>query len=493
MKTYIYTYITCLTAVLMMLVSCTSEEGGGASVVTAPTSIGFTTYVNSVATRATYPSVNTTPTVGAIDSDRLKTTAFGVFAQHTSEKAWTSYTAKSTTAFNFMWNQQVTWDTENSFWTYSPVKYWPNDNQPADDQTPASQGSLAHSYLSFFAYAPYVQATDLPGHSDATADGIVEMSANNASADNSYIYYRTSNEKPFAVDESVDLLWASQRDRYKMDGGGYTDGTVDFMFKHALTKLNINVRAMVDRTANNTSPAYSTEVDDNTRIFIDNVSITTPAYYPEGMLKIASDNDTPVWDYTGVTTVKNKFRIGSDVNLSLNDVNVTKDIDNVNYSMRYADPNVPVDATITDTDGDGIDDNTGLTLVETARTSFDEMMEGVTSTEQQLAAQYSTFMFCPSTETHALSVTAVYHVVTFDPNLTLNDPKFYSDVSNNITAELGNDDFKFESNKQYKIMLNLGITSVKFEVSVLDDSGEWILLSAVVKEWDLKTIEADVK
>ena len=490
---------------LMTLVSCTSEEGGGASAVTAPTSIGFTTYVNSVATRATYPSVNTTPTIGAIDSDRLKTTAFGVFAQHTSETAWTSYTAKSSTAFNFMWNQQVTWDTENSFWTYSPVKYWPNDNNPADDQTPPSQGTLEHSYLSFFAYAPYVAVADpatgfnvkdVDANSDSKPDndGIVEIENNSTNINASYIYYRTSLEKPFGVDESVDLLWASQRDRYKMDGGGYTDGTVDFMFKHALTKLSINVRAMVDRTANHTSPAYSTEVDDNTRIFIDNVSITTPTYYPEGKLKIASDNDTPVWDYTDLGTyAKTKFRIGSDVDLSLDKVNNTNDVDNVNFSMRYAEPNIPVDATITDSDLDGIDDNTGLTLVETARATFEEMTEGVTSTEKQLAANYSTFMFCPSAETHALSVTAVYHVVTFDPNLTLNNPKFYSNITNNITAELDNDDFKFEPNKQYKIVLNLGITSVKFEVSVLDDSGEWILLSAVVKEWDLKTIEADVE
>ena len=112
--------------------------------------------------------------------------------------------------------------------------------------------------------------------------------------------------------------------------------------------------------------------------------------------------------------------------------------------------------------------------------------------EQQLAANYSTFMFCPSTETGAISVTAVYHVVTFDPNLTLNNPKFYSNVTNNITATLGNT-VKFEPNKQYKILLNLGITSVKFEVSVLDENGEWILLSAVVKEWDLITKEVDVE
>jgi hypothetical protein len=101
-------------------------------------------------------------------------------------------------------------------------------------------------------------------------------------------------------------------------------------------------------------------------------------------------------------------------------------------------------------------------------------------------------MFPPSTTKSDVSITAVYHVVTFDPNLTLNDPKYYSDVTNDITASLGSN-LKFDPNKQYKILLSLGVTSAKFEVSVLDENGEWILLSAVVKDWDEKSAEVDVK
>lgn len=496
--------LTCLLALLVCLTACSGGDDINETPITPTTpetlkAIAFDTYVQSgnTQTRATYPSETS---IGGIDLARLKTMDFGVFTQHTSNTAWGSYTDKASTSFNFMWNQQVAWNTSLSTpaWTYSPVKYWPNDNNPADNQSPAATGSQDHSYLSFFAYAPYQQATNLPatGHSDATADGIVEMTANNTNVDGSYLYYRTSLEKPFGVDESVDLLWATAQDLYKMksSGEGYVDGRVSLNFKHALTKLDINVRAMVDNTANGSSPAYSTEVDGNTRIYIDNVSITTPTYYPEGKLKIASDNDTPVWDYSDITTAKTKFRFGSDIDLTLANVNNTKDLDNVKYSLRYAAPNIPTNATITDIDNNGIDDNTGLTLVETARETFNEEMEaGVIKAEQQLSANYSTFMFCPSTATSAISVTAVYHVVTFDPNLTLNNPKFYSNVTNNITAELGNTDFKFEPNKQYKILLNLGITSVKFEVSVLDENGEWILLSAVVKEWDLITKEVDVE
>lgn len=462
--------------------------------------VTFNTYVQSgnTQTRATYPSEAAS---GSIDINHLKSTGFGVFAQHTGNSDWNSYTktvSYNTLPFNFMWNQKVEWDDDATAWTYEPLKYWPNDNNLADNQSPAATGSLGHSYLSFFAYAPY-QAVAMPStgvnNTAAANDGIIAVSANNANISNSYIHYRTSLEKPFGIDKSVDLLWTNQRDLYKMkeSGEGYVDGRVSLNFKHALTKLDINVRAMVDNTASASSPAYSTEVDGNTRIYIDNVSITTPTYYPEGKLKITSDNDTPVWDYSNISTSKTLFRFGSDIDLSLANVNNSKDLDNVKYSLRYAAPNIPTNASIDDSDVDGIDDNTGLTLVETARKTFNEEMEaGVIKAEQQLAANYSTFMFCPSTAESAISVTAVYHVVTFDPNLTLNNPKFYSNVTNNITATLGNTDFKFEPNKQYKILLNLGITSVKFEVSVLDENGEWILLSAVVKEWDLITKEVDV-
>lgn len=486
----------------MLLTACSGSDEAVTETPVTPTpsgktenvAVAFSTYVQSgnTQTRATYPSE---AAIGSIDLNHLKALGFGVFTQHTSNTEWASYTDKSTTPFNFMWNQQVTWDAllTTPAWTYTPVKYWPNGNNPADDQ--GATGSPTHSYLSFFAYAPYALTTNLPatGHNDATADGIVELSVNSDNADASYLYYRTSNEIPFSPEKSVDLLWATQQDLYKTKstGEGYVNGKVNLAFKHALSKLNISVRAMVDRTADYSSPAYSTEVDGNTRIYIDNVSITTPTYYPEGKLKITSDNDTPVWDYSDISTSKTLFRFGSDIDLSLANVNNSKDLDNVKYSLRYAAPNIPTNASIDDSDVDGIDDNTGLTLVETARAAFDEMETGVIKTEQQLAANYSSFMFCPSTETGAISVTAVYHVVTFDPNLTLNNPKFYSNVTNNITATLGNT-VKFEPNKQYKILLNLGITSVKFEVSVLDENGEWILLSAVVKEWDLITKEVDI-
>ena len=481
---------------LLMMVSCTSEDttASSSSGASAATAVTFKPYIGSGETRATYPAdAGGNGIVGAIDNDRLKTTSFGVFAQYTENTAWGSYT--KTTPFNFMWNQKVTWDALNSFWTYAPVKYWPNDNQPAD--LSGATGSQEHSYLSFFAYAPYqAETTPADGFDEKNTDdnsdgkpdhdGIVFVSPNNEDVEDAYLYYRTSIEKPFGVDESVDLLWASQQDLWKTkeSGEGYVDGQVHLTFRHALSKLDITVRAMIDRTEDVTHDGYSTALDENTKVFMEEAVITTPTIYPEGKLMIGKGSETtPSWDYTGVTG-QDGFTFDSDTE---------NDVFDVSYSLRYAGSNIPADASFTDENSDDIDDVTGLTEAETVKAVFDDMTTGVTDAEQQLAADYATLMFPPSATPGTLSVRTKYHVVTYDPQLTLNSPKFYSNVLNDITATLNNGDFSFEANKHYKLVLNLGLTSAKFEVFVLDDSGEWILLSAVVKEWDLKTIEVNVE
>jgi len=495
MKFYIYKYITCVAITLLMMVSCTfndvtepSTPGSSASM-----SVAFRPYIVSADTRATYPEgTSGNGIVGIIDNERLKETGFGVFAQHTGNDDWQTYT--KTVPFNFMWNQQVTWDADLS-WTYSPVKYWPNDNQPAD--LAGASGSQEHSYLNFFAYAPYVEVADpstgfniRPDDSDSDGkpdhDGIVAVSANSANVNASYIYYRTSNDSPFNPDESVDLLWATQQDLWKMksSGEGYVSGQVNLPFRHALSKLNILVRTMIDRTEELTHDAYPTTLDANTKVFIESATVNTPTIYPEGKLMVGLGGTDPYWNYDEVAGL---------TGFSFDNV-TDNDVMDVSYSLRYADPNVPAPVVgFIDSDHDGVDDFTGLTEAETVKEAFDAMESGVTDTEAQLAADYATLMFPPSATAGALSVRTIYHVVTYDPNLTLNSPKFYSNVRNDITATLSDNNFRFEANKQYKLLLNLGLTSVKFDIYVLDDRGEWILLSSVVKEWDLKTIEADVK
>ena len=464
----------------------TATEGGSSGKADANIAITLDAYVPSTMrqSRATYPNTGN----GAIDINRLKTLDFGVFSQHTSATAWSSYA--KTTPFNFMWNQQVEWDESSNAWTYSPVKYWPNDNNPADNA--GATGSQTHSYLSFFAYAPYqtvaapgsgFDVKDIDSNSDGKPDndGIVAVSLNSANADASYIYYRTSNDAPFDPEESVDLLWATAQDLYKTDAAGYghVDGKVQLTFKHTLSKVGIYVKAMIDRTDSYSSDAYSTEVDPNTRIFIESATVTTPDFYSEGKLMIAPNATVPTWNFTGLDAKKQ-------TGLSFDNIdnNATPDI---RYAMRYADPNIP-----THRNWDGQDPITDLYDYEQAKEDFDAMEAGVTSAEQQLAAEQEEFMFPPAGTSKALTVNLVYRVVTYDPNLVLNNPKYYSVVQNNITATLLST-FTWEPGKKYKILLEPGLTSAKFTLAEIDEWGEMIILSSVVKEWDTVTKEVNVE
>lgn len=161
--------------------------------------------------------------------EALQSAGFGVFAYNTGTTAW----ASASIAPNFMYNQWVTWDSEQEQWTYSPVKYWPNNNNPADGS--GATGSESKNYLSFFAYAPY------------GVSYITDFSANNAAGAPSVNY-------TWGADN--DLLYAAQTDRYKHDSDDAKDNgrigeTVLFNFRHALCKVQFKVRR------SNTSHAVS--------------------------------------------------------------------------------------------------------------------------------------------------------------------------------------------------------------------------------------------
>lgn len=482
-------YIVLLALFVLLLVGCTNSDmtdSAEAHQAEKQEAVTFDSYLQRTtegngATRTTYPATN-----GQMDNNKLKQSGFGVFAQYAGSTNWMSYTDKATTPFNFMWNQQVGWNAGSTAWTYSPVKYWPNDNNPADNN--GATGSQEHSYLNFFAYAPYVEVVPSTGALTPTAatasdDGIVAITTNATNAAGSYLTYRTSATAPFDPDENVDLLWAVQTDRYKTDaaGYGYVNGTVDLQFKHALTRVGFYVKALIDRTKDHTSEAYSDELDVNTRIFITSVNVTMPDFYSEGHLMLTPADaalTVPRWDFEGLDAKKNgELVFDNDAS------NATPD---VRYAIRYAAPNVPQNR-----NWDGQDAGTDLYDYEQAKEDFDAMEPGVTNVEQQLAATQAEFMFPPSATTKDLTVRMVYHVITYDKNLVLNSPKYYSNVTNDVTASLGSA-FKWEPGKKYKILLEPGLTSAKFTLAEITEWGEVIILSSVVKEWDVVTKEVDI-
>ena len=128
----------------------------------------------------------------------------GVFAYFTHGKF-----NENTAIPNFMYNQLVEKQQDEGTWSYSPVKFWP-DNSTTDK-------------ISFFAYAPHNATGVTP--SNAIQKGYPSFT------------YTT----PTAEADQVDLLAATPI--ISQNGG-----SVDFKMQHALTKVVFNVKSNDDIT-----------------------------------------------------------------------------------------------------------------------------------------------------------------------------------------------------------------------------------------------------
>ena len=495
--------------------------------------VAFDSYLqDSRTTRTTYPDAP----VGEIDDDRLHTSAggFGVFAQYTGNSKF-EYGGEDTGGrpYNFMWNQQVTYD--GTRWTYSPVKYWPNDNQPADDgdndtgNNPA-QGSQKHSYVSFFAYAPY-RLVDTPSDGatpadgdddgdDGGDDGIVGMTSNAKSAGKgtdkgTYVTYRTSNATPYDAASSVDLLWAAAPNRYKLDGygSGYTTGSVDLVFKHALSKLTITVQGLFDHVDNDDkSPQYIDDRDVFTRILVESVDFDDSPLFSEGNMYLAprpDDGSVPYWELND-EDADNDGIPDKRKGITVDDLTVNSDLANTYYDTsagvvkKYWDDD-DVDEGVSENlksflqlsdqnDDDKVD-------AADAKQLLDKLPKGVTHTEVPLRNEEDYYyMVLPNKgyiadhPTEKMKVHMVYYVITYDERLTLPKtgyPKYFSIVKNDVTATF--DTFAFEANKKYKLRLQPGLTTVKFEVTVVDGWDTPITLNPEVVDWYTVTREYDVE
>lgn len=140
----------------------------------------------------------TTQTRGE-DLTPLNLANFGVLAYFTQGGSFNS----SVSTPNFMYNQKI--EKSGGAWTYSPTKFWPTNS---------------NDKVSFFAYAPHnVPGITLP----------VASSAGYPSFD-----YQVQNTEA----AQTDLLLAEP----KLDKAA-ADGTIKFSFKHALTRVVLNVEA----------------------------------------------------------------------------------------------------------------------------------------------------------------------------------------------------------------------------------------------------------
>lgn len=444
--------------------------------------------------RATYPEGS----VGELTTEKLEglETGFGVYAFYSEdEKYGYEKDGIGDAPFNFMWNQQVTYESAGSYWTYEPLKYWPNDNAQADNN--GAIGSKEHSYVSFFAYAPYTGNAGDTGNTgnteeESTDNGIVGMTHNSVGSGGSFLTYRLSSDKLF-IDDNVDLLWASRPNMWKMmtdeDGEhpGYVDGKVKFNFKHALSKFTITVQGLFDHvSSNDQSTQYPDDVDENTRILIESVDFGSSPLMKEGNMYIVPhpDNNTlPYWKLDK----KNKM------NLTIKDLAI---------NSRISDAYTTDNGTSHYHEGGAL---SGENAVET-KEKFKMLPEGVTNKEvplfepkdgnssdlYYLVIPNNYYMEENDTDTDPMQIHIVYHVITYDQNLKLNKVPYCSIVENNITAEFS-PNFVFEPNKQYKLRLLLGLTTVKFELLMADGWDVPLVMDPVVIDWHIEKNEYDIE
>lgn len=173
---------------------------------------------------------------------------FGVFAYYTGNEAWASTTV---TTPNFMNNQQVTGtEADGSYtWSYSPVKYWPNN-----------EGDK----VSFFAYAPY--------DADKTASANGQMS------------FTVAN----TVADQIDLLW--NRTEYIDVTKQALNEKINFNFGHALAKVGLTVQCAIDQEAAGGTIAENTTITVN-EITLAGATATTGVFHTTGTLDMAAQTN----------------------------------------------------------------------------------------------------------------------------------------------------------------------------------------------------------
>ena len=408
-------------ALLALMASCSSSNddlnGGATQENNIP--VTFSSYLGKTATSRA-GAAGTITTDGANSTTSLQTEGFGLFATYTDNAEYTAATGP-----NFMYNTKVS----TKDWTYSPLRYWPNETSTknADGKGATSEGV---DRLSFFAYAPYVEATATTGAVTENTVGITALTANNATTDPKVTYVVADDPS-----KSVDLLWGvvpagttkwsnvTGTDIDIAEGKPYlnlikpnTTQKVNFNFRHALAKLGLKVVGAFDAVTGGTKDAA-------TKITVASVTIEGKGFKKTAVLNLNNTTaNEPLWEAVD----------GAD------DITLTVSGDNLNSKIKDSGKNEA------------------------------QTVDGVTETAKDLLNSDATsaqkaFMIIPSSAADkSLKVTIDYYVNTTDASLS----KGYSRVENKITKTITG--FAPEAGKNYTLLLSLGMTSVKVSATVAD-------------------------
>ena len=300
-----------LAALAMMLSGCSEVQTDELALPrqdAAESGVTFDAYTQrGIDTRSGYAGPLTT----SEGTDNLQTEGFGVFAYYTDNG---EYSQRSTP--NFMYNQKVAYNSVAGVWDYTPVKYWPNEYG-------TDAGSADMDKLSFFAYAPFVSAAPVTGRVDDATYGITGFTRNTDPGDPCVRYIAS-----FDAAKSVDLCWGGvgtvadgtwpvvQDNGVRQFAAGLpwinverpasaTGQRLKFLFKHALSQLNVQIDADPDIVVPNettqigTLPDGSTVETGGTKTKVYVRSISFGGFAMKGMLNLNNQvSGLPRWlDY----------------------------------------------------------------------------------------------------------------------------------------------------------------------------------------------------
>ena len=399
--------------------------------------VGFEAYTQRSQTRAGYE--------GVLENDKLKTEGFGVFAYYTDLNEYDQSIIP-----NFMYNQHV---FNNGSWTYEPLKYWPNEygNRAISDDV---------DKLSFFAYAPFVDNTPSTGKVANDKEGITGFTRNTATGDPYVKYIGSLNPAEGVdlcwgvVDPSADQTWKTIQgvDQTMPKGLPWLNvqrpekslgQKLKFVFKHALSQLNVKIDADVNTNIHGTGA----EVDSETKVFVRSVTFT--GFAMKGALNLNNEE-------AGVPNWKGY---------------------NCNNEPLQSEEYTIYDGMKDGKEGTGYTASsekvTGLNPSLIQNTVWARAEKGVTKAEKNLFNSTDVdapIYVIPTGD--ALTVTIVYDIETRDQRLagTVSDLETAGvSVENKITKNItvSSNALKLEAGKKYTINLHLGMSQVEFDADVV--------------------------
>jgi len=550
-------YLACATLAIA-LAACSEQDDFtqadvvNAAVENADVPVQFDTYMGSArnATRAYLgdPAYTGGPITngGADGTKKLKDVGFGVFAYHSGTATfgaggWSTWNpgqnplASVNKQPNFMYNEKVTW-TAAKGWSYDNVKYWPNGIDLANVAgTPSNTATeQAPQYLSFFAYAPYVDvqaayATDdkpttpavtdamTTGVTSANTYGIVAMSKNSESTDMQLKYAFNAATNGASELNAVDMLWGlrGQLAYSETDidnntvttlGNSYnTDLTkqtvserVKFLFKHALAKVGGSTNTSTSASGNQICGLkVVVDVDKNSSVAGSGQSAQTDYF--------ASDftNETTLVTIKSIK-IRDKYSYAFETNTSTTEISDfaaagwfdimqgewTKSMASaaspgITYSVEADNQQASVDnATPYSLNLDIMEPKTAYSVDNDEISAGKWNITGTTGVTLEAKNVYADenvpgLLLIPGNNANTLYVTVDYFVRTIDPKLswdgdgvtdTRTDLQF-TEVEQVITNKVELDGNLLDPNKFYTLVMHLGLTSVKFEAIVADWSG----------------------